>query len=153
METFTKLCSSILDSSVWGEDLEVRMVWITMLAMANKDGYVGASVDGLARRARVSVEHTRKALEKFMAPDPESRSQEFEGRRIDKADRGWKLLNYGRFREERDVEKRREQLRNAQRRHREKTKKRRQDEAFDSISAGLAPEHVYNEQEEIEKHG
>lgn len=89
-----------------------------MLSMANKDGYVGASVPGLAHVARVSVEAVERALAKFLAPDPYSRSQEHEGRRIVVVDRGWKLLNYSKFREMRDAETRRESWRESKRRRR-----------------------------------
>lgn len=121
---FTKLFSSITDSTIWAEDSDTRVVWITMLAMADATGYVGASIPGLAARARVSVEVCEAALEKFLAPDHYSRSQEHEGRRIEIADRGWMLLNYGRFRAERSAEKRREWDRERKRKEREDRKKR-----------------------------
>jgi hypothetical protein len=106
--TFTKLFASITESTIWLEDNETRIVWITMLAMANKNGYVFASEPGLANRARVPLEATIKALEKFMAPDKYSRSPEHEGRRIEKVDGGWRLLNYQKHRAIRDEEERRE---------------------------------------------
>lgn len=107
-ETFTKLFSSITDSTIWSQDNETRLVWITMLAMSDQNGYVGASVDGLARRANVPIEATERALAAFLGPDPRSRSLEHEGRRIAVAERGWTLLNYRRFRELRDEDIRRE---------------------------------------------
>lgn len=115
-ESFTKLWSSILDSSVWGQPPEIKVVWITMLAMAERDGYVGASVDGLARRSGVSIEWAQKALESFLAPDPMSRSQDFDGRRIEVAPRGWRILNWDKFRNQRDMLAKREQDAERQRR-------------------------------------
>ncbi len=106
--SFTKLFSSIVDSSIWTEDNATRIVWVTMLAMADQHGYVGASVPGLAGRARISIEETLAALQKLSSPDPFSRSKEHEGRRIREVERGWLLLNYQRFREARDEEVRRE---------------------------------------------
>jgi hypothetical protein len=97
-ESYAKLLSSITDSSVWDEDNETRIVWITLMAMANKYGYVGASVPGIARRARVPIEAVEVALGKFQSPDPHSRSPEFEGRRVERVERGWLLLNYTRIR-------------------------------------------------------
>jgi hypothetical protein len=117
-ETFTKLFGSITDSTIWMEDNETRLVWITMLAMADRHGYVGASVPGLAARARVSVEACAAALDKFKASDKFSRSPEFEGRRVEDADRGWVLLNYERFRDMRDEEARKEYERNRKREQR-----------------------------------
>lgn len=123
MSGFVKLFSSITDSSIWGESPEVCKVWITMLAMSDSKGYVGASLPGLAARARVSIEATASALELFMSPDKYSRSQEFEGRRVEVADRGWLLLNYSAFRETRDLDLRREQNRVAKRKSRAASKK------------------------------
>lgn len=119
-DTFTKLFSSITDSTIWVEDNETRIVWITMLAMADQTGYVGASVPGLAARARISVEATRAALVKFMSPDPDSRSKEHDGRRVEEVDRGWVLLNYEHFREMRDEGVRREYDRMRKRRQRKR---------------------------------
>jgi hypothetical protein len=108
--TFTKLFSSITASTIWCEDDQTRIVWITMLAMANKNGFVFASVPGLAKMAVVPVEATRSALEKFMQPDRDSRSQEHEGRRIEVVDGGWRLLTYMKHRAIRDEEERKEYL-------------------------------------------
>ena len=106
--TFTKLFSSITESTVWCEPAHTRLVWITMLAMADKRGYVEASIPGLANRARVPLEDTEKALETFMSPDRYSRTAEHEGRRIEPIDGGWRLLNYSKYREARDSDDRRE---------------------------------------------
>jgi hypothetical protein len=119
-ESFTKLASSITDSSVWAEDHATRIVWITLLAMVDQHGYVGASVLGLANRARVTLAECEAALAKFRAPDPYSRTTEYEGRRIVDAERGWLLLNYRSFRERRSAEDKREadRLRMAEKRAR-----------------------------------
>ena len=119
-ETFTKLFGSITDSTIWLEDSDTRIVWVTMLAMSDRFGYVGASLPGLAARAHVPLEKAEAALAKFMAPDPYSRSKDFEGRRIEEADRGWNILNYERFRDMRDEEARKEyeRVRKREQRHR-----------------------------------
>lgn len=152
MAGFVKLFESILDSTVWLEDPETKVVWITMLAMADASGYVAAAVPGLAKRAGVSREAVDRALDKFRSPDPDSRSREHEGRRIVDADGGWMLLNYAKYRAKRDADTRREQNRMAQRRSRSgKSSKRRADEAFDAVASGLAPDYVYEEQEELQQ--
>ncbi|MEQ2007535.1 MAG: hypothetical protein ABMA26_12120 [Limisphaerales bacterium] len=105
--TFTKLFSSLTESSVWCQDDHTRLVWIAMLAMADKHGRVWASVPGLANRARVPVEAVERALGIFLAPDPHSRTKAFEGRRIEVIDGGWRLLNHAKYRALRDEEDRR----------------------------------------------
>lgn len=104
---YVKLWASILDSSVWSEPESHRIVWITMLAMKDKTGFVGASVDGLARRANIDEARVREALASFMAPDPNSRNSENEGRRIQEVPRGWHILNNDYFQHLQDQEARR----------------------------------------------
>ena len=102
--TFTKLFSSITESTIWIESANVRLVWITMLAMSDSKGRVWASVPGLANRARVPVEDVEEALHKFTSPDKYSRTPDNDGRRIEKIDGGWRLLNHAKYRALRDEE-------------------------------------------------
>jgi hypothetical protein len=102
--TFTKLFTSITESTIWREDDHTRIVWITMLAMADRNGRVFASIPGLADRARVPVESAEKALQRFQSPDRYSRTPDHEGRRIEVIDGGWRLLNHAKYRELRDEE-------------------------------------------------
>lgn len=140
MAGFTKIFSSILDSTIWCEPWHIKGVWITMLTMADPYGNVHASVPGLAKRATVSIEECEEALRKFQAPDPYSRTTDFEGRRIEAMEGGWHLLNYLRYREMRDEDARREQNRLAQRRHRESAKK--SDGQQKSLTVSMASEKV-----------
>jgi len=68
-----------------------------MLAMANRDGIVEATIPGLADRARISIEQCESALERFQQPDKYSWSQEEEGRRVKKVDGGWFLVNHFKY--------------------------------------------------------
>ena len=96
--SYTKLFNSILTSSVWGECHTTRIVWITMLALANQNGEVEATIPGLARLASVTIEECETAIACFLAPDPYSRTKADNGRRIEKIDGGWYLLNYAEHR-------------------------------------------------------
>lgn len=95
---YTKLFSSILDSTVWELPQPTKIVWITMLAMASQDGEVESSVPGLAKRAGVTREECEIAIVTFLAPDADSRTQDHEGRRIEAVDGGWRLLNHEKYR-------------------------------------------------------
>ena len=95
---YTKVFASLITSTVWGEDHETRIVWITMLALADRNGEVQGSIPGLAHMARVPIEKCRSALDKFMSPDPESRTPDCEGRRIEKIDGGWAIINHAKYR-------------------------------------------------------
>ncbi len=101
---FVKIYGSILESSIWSEDPWTRLLWVTMLAMADPDGEVMASVPGLARRANIPVEECRTALGVLSSPDKEDRSKVEEGRRIREIPGGWLLINYQRYRDMRTEE-------------------------------------------------
>jgi hypothetical protein len=96
---WTKLFSSIVTSSVWCEDDATVRVWIAMLATADSDGLVEGSVPGFANLARVPVAKMRAALVKLSSPDPDSRTPDHEGRRIETIEGGWQILNYAAYRE------------------------------------------------------
>lgn len=96
---FVKLDTGILDSTLWLSDSDVRVVFITMLAMAKPDGLVESTAPGIARRANLSIEATREAIKVLEAPDEDSRSLADEGRRIRRVDGGYQLTNYAKYRD------------------------------------------------------
>lgn len=98
-ENFVKVQCSIVDSTIWDESPEVCKLWMTMLAKADKNGEVEASLPGLANAARLSRDQCAAGLAILMGPDPYSRSPEYEGRRVEAVSRGWKILNYSKHRE------------------------------------------------------
>ncbi len=105
---FTKLFNTIVTSTIWQEDDKTRIVWITMLAIADAFGNVFAAIPGLASVANVTIEAAQKAVENLLAPDEWSRTKDFEGRRIEVIDGGWHILNYGKYRKMMDEEERKE---------------------------------------------
>jgi hypothetical protein len=117
-QNFTKLFSSITASTIWCEPDRTRLVWITMLAMADPQGNVWASIPGLASLARVPVEDCRTAIDTFLAPDRDSRTPDNEGRRIAPVSGGWRLLNYAHFRELKNEEAQKASKREYMRRYR-----------------------------------
>lgn len=122
MSGYTKLFSSILQSTVWQEPNSTKVVWIAMLALSGKTGVVEASIPGLARTAGVTIEECEVALKKFQSPDPYSRSKDFEGRRVAEVDGGWRVLNHGKYRALLSKENEAERNAERQKRHREKKK-------------------------------
>lgn len=98
--SFVKLHDTILDSSIWMESVETRIVWITILAMANQDGVVEASVSGLARRANVGRAQCDIALAVLLGPDSDTRDGTT-GERITKVPGGWLVLNHLTYRDRR----------------------------------------------------
>lgn len=122
MPGYTKLFSSIVSSTVWNEDDGTRLLWVTMLAICDGDGLVEASVPGLAHQARISVDKARAGLKKLESPDPDSRTPDNEGRRVEKVNGGWRILNYEMYREKRSPDELREKSRLRTQRWRERHK-------------------------------
>ncbi len=96
---FVKVFGTIKTSSVWVEPHHVFKLWMTFLVEADRHGRVLGSIPGLANLARVTVEEAREAVEKFLAPDPYSRTKSEGGRRIREIDGGWQLINHNKYRE------------------------------------------------------
>jgi len=84
-------------------------------------GIVNASVSGLARLANVSVDACQAAIAKLEAPDPDSRTKDHGGRRIEPVEGGWVVLNHFRYRDavsqDPEVANTRERVRRFRQRH------------------------------------
>lgn len=95
---YTKLFTEIVASSIWDEDDKTRLVWITMLALKDRNHFVRGTVNYLALASRVTVTECEAALAKLLNPDPKSRSTEHEGRRVREEPGGWTVLNGEKYR-------------------------------------------------------
>ena len=120
MEFYVKVHKSMLLSSIWDEDDHTRIVWVTLLMLADQNGHVAASVTGIAHMARLSFKQTAVAMTKLLSPDPASRSKTEEGRRLVAADRGFTLVNYVAIKEGTDAQTEQRSSRIAGRKHRAK---------------------------------
>lgn len=122
--SFLKLDHAILNSTLW-VDRDARDVFITALLMARPVeireptaqldirsldhtgftippgwyGIVEAAGPGLVRQAVVPREDGMAALERLGSPEPESRTSEFEGRRLCRVNGGYVVMNYFKYRE------------------------------------------------------
>jgi hypothetical protein len=122
MNGYTKLFGSIIASTVWRESKETKILWVTMLAMADRNGIVEGSIPGLADMARLSIQETEDAMDRLQAPDPYSRTKDNDGRRVAPAGDGWLILNHAKYREKMGQDERREYFRNYRRKERAATK-------------------------------
>ena len=97
---YTKLFGKILTSSVWTYDHATRIVWITLLAAMDEDGFAHyATIKSLAAVAQVSMDEATAAVAILERPDPDSSNTAHEGRRIEKAPGGWLVLNAAHYRQ------------------------------------------------------
>lgn len=108
---FAKIFRSLWEGSMRGLP-DVQLVWIFLLAHADRDGVVDVHPRAIAEATGLSAERVRTALETLESPDDESRSEAERGRRItrldDHRDWGWIIVNYEYYRNLRDAETQRQ---------------------------------------------
>lgn len=147
---YCKLFSSLYQGTLRGKAYPI-LVFTNLLAHADKDGFVDKHFKAIAEEVGISIEEVKAAIAELEAPDTESRSQEFEGRRLLRIDEhrnwGWRIVNYLKYRSIRNEEDRREQNRNAQAAYRNRSKQSKPASA--EVSQGkLQSAHTEEEAEE-----
>jgi|HubBroStandDraft_2_1064218.scaffolds.fasta_scaffold46485_3 hypothetical protein len=120
---YNKLFAKIVTSSIWLEDAPTRIVWLTLLAVMDQDGFSQFSALGnLANTARVTLEEARFAIDKFEAPDPESGDKDHDGRRLERVPGGWLVLNAAKHRDLATAQMKRDQTRQRVHAHRQRSR-------------------------------
>ncbi len=116
---YNKLFTKILDSSIWLETTPTRIIWMTLLAAMDQDGFAQfASLRNLAHRALISDEDATVAIARLESPDPDSSDPDNEGRRVERVAGGWMVLNSGKYRDIVTAEIGRQRTRERVRKHR-----------------------------------
>jgi hypothetical protein len=87
--------SSLMDTSVYA-----RWLFVFLLACSDREGRFHAqTVSTLGRLANIPPEFAEQAVRELEAEDPNSRSTEHNGRRIERIPGGWRVLNYEKYRD------------------------------------------------------
>lgn len=99
MDGYTKLHARILTSSIWNEPNHVRILFITLLALADSNGRFEGSPAGLAALARLTVDEAVDALKVLEGPDQHS-SDGTTGERLMRLSPGsWEIINHRHYRD------------------------------------------------------
>jgi len=118
---YNKIFNKIVDSSLWMEPDNVRILFMMFIAIMDEDGFVNlAGVKNVAHRAIMPVDVTKDALEVLESPDADSSNPANEGRRIERVEGGWMVLNSSEYRGIATREHQKELNRKRVRRHRAK---------------------------------
>ena len=109
---YVKIHEQIFSSSIMEENVETRYIWFCLLTLADKEGFIDMTVPAIARRINISDITVASAIDKFMKPDPSSRTATADGRRLEKVREsfGWKIINYIYYRDLRNEQSRREYM-------------------------------------------
>lgn len=116
--SFAKLDSGIVNSTIWVQPHDVLRVWIWFLSQCDARGVIRAAAPAISLACMVPVERMREILHLLESPDEDSRTPDHDGRRIERIEGGWRILNYGKYRESREPDERREYQREWDRQHR-----------------------------------
>lgn len=112
---YAKIFMSIFDSTINEQPPHVFKVWVALIAFAQDgDGIVDMTVKALANRTELPIEQVQNAITILGSPDPMSRCQEQEGRRIVPIpDRpyGWQIVTFAHYRDIKRSGDRREYMR------------------------------------------
>jgi hypothetical protein len=98
MGLFSKVEDRILDSTLWEEPPEARLVFLGMLFASDLDGNLPIRTESaLARRLNLTPEFLEKGLAICMAPDPRSGNPDHEGRRVIRTEDGWLVVSKAKY--------------------------------------------------------
>lgn len=99
---YTPVFDSVFHGTLCGK-WPTLPVWLTILPMADKNGHIDMTFQAMSALTGWPIDLLRQAITELCAPDPESRSDAEEGRRLVPIDPsrswGWRVVNHGKYRE------------------------------------------------------
>lgn len=103
MAGYTPVFDSVFHGTLCGR-WPTLPVWLTILPMADKNGHIDMSFAAMAALTGWPIDLLRQAIKELSEPDPESRSPENDGRRLELIDPetrgwGWRVINHSKYRE------------------------------------------------------
>lgn len=120
MKMWRRLYGDVFEGSMAGRK-DALLLFMYLISRAADSGFVRrSSVRVVGACTGLTPEEYAAAIAELEAPDPDSRSQANEGRRILREDDGWLIVNFEHYQEIQKEEHRRESVRKAVARHRAK---------------------------------
>ncbi len=102
MSGYTPVFRSVFEGTLCGQYPDTA-AWLFLLALADKNGHVDKTPQYISAVTGMPVAELVGCIERFMQPDPASRSDAEEGRRLVPIDPerswGWKIVNHEKYRE------------------------------------------------------
>lgn len=103
MSGYTPVFDSVFHGTLCGR-WPTLPVWLTILPMTDKHGQIDMTYQAMSALSGWPIDLLKEAVAELMKPDPESRSDEAEGRRLELIDPdnrqwGWRVVNHRIYRE------------------------------------------------------
>lgn len=115
-------------------------VFMHMIILCDPDGVVDMTPEALSARTGMPLKHIINGIRELEKPDPKSRSQKQEGRRIVRLDEhrewGWHIVNHNFYRNLQNADDKREKARKRKQRSREKRKQLNDDNVMSQNVTG-----------------
>lgn len=123
---YGKLFSSMYDGTL-AEDWRALVTFQQMIILCDADGIIDMTPEAITRRTGIPIEHIKTGIDILQNPDPHSRTNEDDGRRIMLIDEhkpwGWYIVNHKKYKHLQDSDMIRIQTRERVRKHRESKRK------------------------------
>lgn len=101
MSGYTPVFDTVYDGTLCGR-WPTLPVWLSILPMADKNGHIDLTCQAIAARTGWPLDLLKQGIAELMAPDPESRTPECDGRRLELLDDhrnwGWRVINHEQYR-------------------------------------------------------
>lgn len=102
MSGYTPVFRTIFEGSLCGQ-WPYTAGWLIFLALADKNGCVDMTPQYISMTTGMPIDDLMKCVERFLQPDPASRTPTDEGRRLALIDPtrswGWRIVNHAKYRE------------------------------------------------------
>lgn len=140
---YAKIFDSIYDGTLV-EDWRALITFEQMLILCDSEGFIDMTPYAIARRTGIPIEHIEAGIKFLEQPDPNSRTDVEEGRRIARLDPhrawGWRIVNHKKYRDMRTADDRREYMRSYMKDYRKNNQENQQKSKHESL-----PELTVNE--------
>lgn len=111
---YCKLFASLYQGTLRGHAHEI-LVFTNLLATCDPEGFVDKHFRAIAEEVGITVDEVKSAIKNLEAPDPDSRSQDLDGARLERIDAhrdwGWRIVNYLKYLSIKDYDAQRERNR------------------------------------------
>lgn len=102
MTGYTPVFDSVFQGTLCGKWPDTG-VWLCLLALADRHGHIDMTLPYISAVTGVPVSTLSECIDRFMRPDPHSRTRDDDGRRLrlldDSRSWGWIVVNHGKYRE------------------------------------------------------
>ena len=109
---YGKVFRQMYKGSMFRTGWEAIVTMQQFIVLADRDGIVDMTLEAIAAETTIPLEVLQKGLGVLMSPDPNSRTPDEDGKRVElldeRRDWGWRLINFQKYRKLQSEEDRRE---------------------------------------------